>query len=297
MIASTAFAMIAFSIAMRRGAVAFHYGGPMTPAELAWYGRFDVVVTHDPLPPAQVDALHARGARLALYEWSVAFYETLANDWQKGLLQNGRALLNVRPLRGGSGASDANAFYYDPATPEHHVERARAIADKLRAFRYDGVFLDTTRFENVHPDAAREYGRRHPDIAYDAAFAKFMKALRAEVKVVVTNQGYRDAKHYLPYADYDVTESLITRDGQLRPRRDARDKWNSIDYVMRTMIVPVMKRYPRIRFVHLNYVPAVTPESVAPIVAIARKYGGEAFVALPSINAPPTTDVYFHAHP
>jgi hypothetical protein len=31
------------------------------------------VVTHDPLPRAQVEALHARGTKLLVYEWSVAF--------------------------------------------------------------------------------------------------------------------------------------------------------------------------------------------------------------------------------
>jgi hypothetical protein len=46
--------------AERRGAFAFHYGPPLTPRQLRWFSRFDVLVTHDPLPRAQVDAARAR---------------------------------------------------------------------------------------------------------------------------------------------------------------------------------------------------------------------------------------------
>jgi hypothetical protein len=75
----------------------------MTEAELAWCGRFDLVVTHDPLPPAQVRALHRQGTRLVLYEWAVAFYASLAkpDSWEASLLAARRGLLNERPLRGG----------------------------------------------------------------------------------------------------------------------------------------------------------------------------------------------------
>ncbi|HJQ36516.1 MAG TPA: hypothetical protein VKB93_05215, partial [Thermoanaerobaculia bacterium] len=66
-------------------AIAFHYATPLTPRELAWYSRFEVLVTHDPLPRAQVDALHARGTRLLLYEWAVAFYVSRATAFDRAL--------------------------------------------------------------------------------------------------------------------------------------------------------------------------------------------------------------------
>src|SRR5689334_1199094 len=91
--------------AQRRGSVAFHYGGALTAAQLEWCGRFDILVTHDPLPAAQVAALHQRGTRLALYEWAVAFYASLAKpgSWQASLLERHHGLLNDHPLRGGLG--------------------------------------------------------------------------------------------------------------------------------------------------------------------------------------------------
>lgn len=284
----------------RRGAVAFHYGPRLTPKQLAFLGRFDVLVTHDPLPAEQVTSLRKSGTKLVLYEWSVAFYRTLVQpgSWHASILGNRDALLNTHPLRGGVGAPDADAFYYDPASRAHEVERARALVRKLRAIRYDGVFLDTTTIESVHPDALAEYWRRHPKLEYDAAFSRFLANLRRELGdggVIITNQGYRAAEHYLPYVDYEITESLITRPGkngryELRPFNDPRDRWNSIDVIMRELIGPVKKQFPRVPFVHLNYGEG---DDVRKVLAIARRFGDDAFVASPDVTATLIDPVYF----
>src|ERR1043165_1900603 len=187
--------------AERRGTFAFHYRTPLTPPQLRWFSRFDQLVTHDPLPRAQVAALHARGTKLLVYEWSVAFYGTLANAWQRGLLQrHPEALLNRDGLRGGAGAAEAAVWYSDRANGEHRVERARAIARRLDEIGYDGVFLDTTTEESVHPAALAEFKSRHPGADYDHEFARFLANLRRELngKVIFTNQGYRKAAGYLP---------------------------------------------------------------------------------------------------
>ena len=268
----------------RRGSVAFHYGGALEKAQLEWLGRFDVLVTHDPLPAAQVKTLRAGGTRLALYEWSVAFYRSLVRrgSWQERLLRGRDPLLNAKPLRGHAGASDADAFYYDPALQSE--ERANAVAQRLREIGYDGVFLDTTTFESVHPEAQAEYRRRHPELSYDAAFSRFLAALREQGTLIITNQGYRDAEHYLPYADYDVTESLLTR-----PWHDESNRWNSVDFLMPELILKVAERYPRVRFVHLNY----DPERIETILATARLYDHDAFVAHPDVTRTAFSDLYF----
>ena len=291
--------------AERRGAVAFHYATPLTPRQLAWYSRFDVLVTHDPLPPAQVAQLHARGTKLVLYEWAVAFYASLATPWQKQWIADRRGLLHSYPLRGGVGAPNADAWYYDPASREHVEERPRLLAQKLRSIGYDGVFLDTTTAESVHAGALTEYRLRHPDLGYDASFARFMKNLRRELGakgVIITNQGYRAADSLLPWVDYDVSESLITQpvNGRyaMRPRKDARDPWKGIDFLMRKLIAPAKKKYPRVRFIHLNYVDALTGDAVEDIVGIARAHGDEAFVTVPSLAGEGRDDdAYFRAIP
>ncbi len=271
-----------------RGAMAFHYATPLTAAQLACYGRFDLLVTHDPLPRAQVETLHARGTRLLLYEWAVAFYPSITHS--------SLPVLNTQPLFGHLGSTTAGAMYYDPASREHAHDRAPALAARLRAIGYDGVFLDTTTHESVHPEALAEYERRHRETSYDVAFARFLRALRRELRggVVATNQGYRAAAQILPYVDVDVTESLITRPGRgLRPWNDPGDRWNSIAYLMHHLIAPAQRAYPRVRFVHLNYVDALTDDAIAPVVAIARLFDADAFVTVPSLVAPSTSNVYF----
>lgn len=272
--------------AAERGGIAFHYAKSLTPRELEWYARFEVLVTHDPLPREQVDALHRRGTKLVLYEWAVAFYGSLATPWQRALPSS--ALLNSRPLRGHLGAKDADAFYYDPAAREHESGRAEEIASRLRASGYDGVFLDTTTAESVHPDALREFRRRHPDVTYDEAFEDFLRNLRKSVAVIVTNQGYRAADRVLPYVDWDVTESLITRprDGRyvLRKWNAPKDRWNSVGFLMRNLIGPVQRKFPRVRFAHINYLDAADQQRIADIVAISRLYDAEPVVAMPDLG-------------
>lgn len=269
--------------AERRGAIAFHYARSLSPAELEWFSNFEILVTHDPLPRPQVDALHRRGTKLVLYEWAVAFYATLAGPWNRTA-----PILNRAPLRGHLGALDADAYYYDPATREHQQGRASMLARRVRTLGYDGLFLDTTTAASVHPDALAEYRRRHPDVDYDEAFGAFLANLRKSVPLIVTNQGYRSANHVLPFVDWDVSESLITRprDGKfvLRPWNDPNDAWNSIAYLMEHLIAPVRRRFPRVRFAHINYLDAADATRIAEIVAITHLFDAEPVVAHPTLT-------------
>jgi hypothetical protein len=287
----------------RRGAVAFHYGR-MSAEQVDWYGRFDILVTHDPLPLQQAATLRARGTRLVLYEWAVGFYGVLAKpgSWEHDMLADpARALLNVEPLHGHLASESADAWYYDPASDDHREGRAVALAKRIRAIGYDGVFLDLTTAVSVHPDAMTEFHRRHPGTSYDVAFRSFLARLRKELHdgLLITNQGYRNPQNYLPYADWDVSESLITtpRDGALRFRTwdDPNDPWNSSAYLFEHLIAPVKKQFPRVRFVHINYLDQVDRESAASIVAIARLFGDEAFVTTRDLEPTGTeiSDLYF----
>jgi hypothetical protein len=281
----------------RRGPFAFHYEPVLTEAQLAWYSRFELLVTHDPLPRAQVERLHAAGTKLLLYEWSVAFYDARATRWQRSLIGS-RQVLNETPLSGGTGSATAGAWYFDPAANGSASHRAADLVRRLRAAHYDGVFFDTTTVESVHPSARNEYERRHAGLSYDEAFARFLRELRRQWPAIAifTNQGFRSAEHYLPYADWDLTESLITHPGGdgfvLRPWNDEARPWQSIRFLMRALIEPAAQRYPRVRFGHLNYVSAPDPETILLAFSIARVFGGEAFVATPSIEGE-ESDVYF----
>jgi hypothetical protein len=129
------------------------------------------------------------------------------------------------------------------------------------------------------------------------AYAGFLKNLDAAKLIVVTNQGYRRADLVLPYVDRDVTESLITypRDGTfvLRPWNAPGDRWNSTAYLFRKLILPAQRKYPQVRFTHINYLSAFDAKKVEEIVAIARLYGNDAFIARTDITTPVETDLYF----
>lgn len=292
---SAAIVVTLSAAAERRGGVALHYASPLTARELEWYSRFEVLVTHDPLPRAQVDILQARGTKLVLYEWAVAFYPAVATAWHRALPPS--ALLNRHPLRGHLGAADADAFYYDPAATEHQVARANQLAARLKSIGYDGVFLDATTSHSVHPEALAEYRRRHPRWNYDRAYAAFLRNLRAAGVMIVTNQGYRSADRVLPFVAWDVTESLITQPRgtafALRPWNDADDPWNSTAHLFRKLITPAQRKYPRVRYAHINYVTSADAELIEEIVAIARLYDHHAYVAPPELNRVIETNLYF----
>lgn len=186
-----------------------------------------------------------RERKLLLYEWSVAFYESRATAWQRSLLDDCRDLLNNSPLTGWAGSGSAGAWYFDPTSPEHEFGRAEDVVRRLNATGYDGVFFDTTTVLNVHPAARREYEGRYPHIDYDLAFSRFLSQLRRRLPdaILFTNQAYRKAAYYLPFVNWDLTESLITfpDDGsyQLRPWNDHANPWNSIHFLMRVVIEPL----------------------------------------------------------
>src|SRR5687768_10215843 len=109
---------LALALPVLASSVAFHYGPALTQPQLDWFARFEVLVTHDPLPKEQVAELHRRGTKLALYEWSVATYA-----------RTRLPVLNEKPLRGFAGAEGLDAFYYDPTFA---LPRVRALTARLR---------------------------------------------------------------------------------------------------------------------------------------------------------------------
>lgn len=274
----------------RRGAFALHYGPPLTATELEWYGRFDILVTHDCLPADQVRALRRGGTKLFFYEWSVAFYATRAGEWEKSLIgTRSPALLNHTGLRGGVGASDIDAFYFDPTDKEARDMRATLLRERLVSCGYDGVFFDTIRFESVHPDAKAEYSRRHPGQAFDTAFALFLRVLKQRLgeRMIFTNQGFRDARNYLPFANWDLSESFVTYpcDGRfiVRPWNDPNDPWNSIRFILQQLSEPATRRYTRSRAAHLNYIDAPDRDVIHLVVATSHLFGAAGYVAGPTV--------------
>ena len=264
----------------KRGDFAFRYASKYTPEEMAWYSRFDVVVTGDFLPAEQVKELNAAGCRLLYYEWLVAFYQPAEgpeNSWEKMVLEEHREwLLNPdKGLLGHAGSKETPAYYFDPAVGDMCVSRVRHIIEKVREHGYAGVFFDTTGFGSVHPDAQAIFTARHPSAKYDYYIGRFLSALRRGARdiVIFTNQGYRNHRYYLPYADYDLTESYMTTAGgptgqvyvaekgpetvtetYVHPWYNAHNLWDSVSHYCRVLINdPLRANSYRTQIRHLNY--------------------------------------------
>jgi len=230
------------------------------------------------------------GTKLFFYEWSVAFYDANAarGSWERSLLRRSRALLNKVPLYGGVGSARSGAFYFDPADANALEGRARVLTARMHASGYDGIFFDTTRFESVHPRAKAEYLRRHPRLSYDVAFSRFLRRLDALGVLIFTNQGFQSPDHFLPFSDWDLSESLITypRDGQFvsRPWSDPRDPWNSSRFILEQLVEIPTRRFPNLRVAHLNYSDGPDRNAIHLVVAASWLFGAEGYVIAPELT-------------
>lgn len=273
--------------------VAFHYEAVFSAEAVRWYGRFSILVTGGILSPEQTAALKAAGLRLVAYDWSTAFYPGQAVQataaWRNTALGKGaRWLLNSSPVSGAS-AWGGPAYWYDFGARDMLSARAEHLAEAAGRYGYDGFFFDTLGFTQLPAAMQDEFRRRHPGMNYEQMQGEFLSQLRRCLpngKLIFTNQGYRNPDAYLPHADLDLSESYFTYlkpDGSTGFRRwyDKKAPWESILTPMQELIVPAQRRFPKVRFVHLNYAAggaATVRRAIWFSLACARLFGHQAYV-------------------
>lgn len=204
-------------IPLKRGDFAFRYHTPLTEEEMEWLSRFDIVVPGFFLPEEQIDQLHKAGSKLVHYVWLPAFNpdtsEAKKRNWGSILTEHPDWVLNAdNPLFGYAGPENAPAFYFDYASHGLRQWIVREIIEMTNDHNYDGIFFDTTSFQSVHPEAQEVFKERHPGDSYDRYVARVFALLKesAPSLILFPNQGFRSHPYYLPYADYDLTESYMT---------------------------------------------------------------------------------------
>lgn len=290
-----------------RGPVAFCYDAVFDTAALDWYAKFEFLVTGAILHPSETRKLLARGLRLIAYEWSSAFYPgdpASAHPAWQGEVQS-RAdqwLLQRQPSGGGAASPGKSALWYDFANPELCLRRAEHLATRLAANGYEGLFLDTLGFEQLPATMQQAFLSRHPRTDYNKAQADFLKALRAKLgprAIIFLNQGYRQASLFLPYANFDLTESYFTAvssQGTLfRPWHDLAVPWESIRTPMQQLVQPASLHFPQVRFVHLGYAAGTTEQVQRAILynfAAAKLWNHDAYLTSPQVS-PQMHDIYF----
>ena len=294
--------MLAMSVARvplsgppRNGGVAFHYQAHFAPRQLEWYTRFEILVTGSILSPHQTAALK-RGPKLVAYEWSSAFYQgdsvSAPLEWQKKVESQGqRWLLTDRPMTGNAAENGRLAQWYDFGSDDLINQRAAYLADCMVRAGYDGYFFDTIGEQCLPAEVLTAFKKRHPDVDYNERQGRFLKALRALLpagKLIFLNQGYRHAEHLLPYADLDLSESYFTflagNGTGFRPWHDPVRPWQSVKTPMENLIAPIVRKFPRVRFVHANYAAGATRDVARArrySLACARLFGQEAYTIVP----------------
>ena len=286
--------------------VAFHYQAHFAPRQLDWYTRFEVLVTGSILSAPQTAALK-RGPKLVAYEWSSAFYQgdpvSAPLEWQRSVEARGqRWLLTERPLTGASAENGRLAQWYDFGSDELINQRAAYLADRIVRAGYDGYFFDTVGDQCLPPEVLAAFKKRYPGMNYNQRQGEFLKALRSLLpagKLIFLNQGYRHADHLLPHADLDLSESYFTylqgAGTGFRPWHDPARPWESVRTPMENLIAPAMRKFPRVRMVHVNYATGAT-RAVARArrysLACARLFGQEAYTMVPGAPAAEEDDHY-----
>lgn len=262
----------------KRGSFAFYYAWSYTDEELAWFQRFEIVVPAAILPQSQIDRFHQAGSRLFFYVWATGLYidnaRSLApGSWEALVYKNRKSWL-LNPNRPDPGPDGWNhAYYYDPYQPSFQ----QAWVDRLDATRvssgYDGVFFDLVGSPSVPSKLLRTYNSRHPKTPYDRSLATILDNVSRTGSLVFTNQGYRTAEYYLPLADYDLTESLITSyawgqsvqiyvegQGLVERQETFYQPWLNLKAYLSDIQTKVNQYNPAVKILHLNYTnPAYQP--------------------------------------
>jgi len=109
----------------------------------------------------------------------------------------------------------------------------------------------------------------------------------------------RRNKVELPYADLDLSESYFTYlEGGgtgFRPWHDSARPWESVKTPMQNLVAPVLRAFPRVRMVHVNYAAGEAPRVARArrySLACARLFSQEAYTIVPGLPAAEEDDYY-----
>ncbi|MFN7923777.1 MAG: hypothetical protein U0Q16_26990 [Bryobacteraceae bacterium] len=292
-----------------RPVAAFHYAAIFSPREVEWYTRFEILVTGGILSREQTQALRRNGVKLVAYEWSSGYYAgdpvSAPLEWQRMVDRHAADwAITAKPVSGGAAENGKPAQWYDFASDELNEARARHLATRLADSGYDGYFFDTPGFEQLPPSAREAFHRKHPGADYNQRQGRFFAAVRKAIgapRILFLNQGFRQAEHFLPHADLDLSESYCTyldpqhRTG-FRPWHDAAKPWESVRTPIRELIEPALARFPRVRMVHANYSggePALAGRAHRYGWACARLFGHDAYLIAPGQAEAERDAIYF----
>ncbi len=154
-----------------------------------------------------------------IYEWMPAGYyypNGDNNEFMEWIYEN-RQTYTLNPdgpfiMCDGNECKD---FYFDLGKDELVSRRIQYLNSSLNTLGASGLFFDWAPGIYITQDEYRrilkEWRFRYPEKDYLEAVGDFYRKLKDRTNILmVTNQGFRNAKNVLPYTDYDLTESYAT---------------------------------------------------------------------------------------
>ncbi len=190
--------------------------------QIAWLSMFDMVELGSigDLPPIEmIQSLKASGVRyVLLYDWMPAGYHytdsTDDGPFMAWIYEN-RDTLTLNPAGPFPHCSLygwCEDYYFDLALDTLRSRRVDYLMHIMDSMDYDGMFFDWGGGAFIDYDeytfVRDTYYSRHPDYPYPRAVAEFYGELKAQSgRMVMTNQGFRNAEYILPEVDLDMTES------------------------------------------------------------------------------------------
>ncbi len=166
-----------------------------------------------------IDELIENGVKPVIYEWMPAGYYYINGEnnsfMETVYMKKDQYTLNpYGPFFMCSG--DCQDYYFDLMNSFFLQDRFNYLSEQLNSIGAYGLFFDWASGRYILQDEYRvilnSWNERHPEKSYLNAVGDFYRNLRSRFPdwIIVTNQGFRNAKNVLPFVDYDVTESYAT---------------------------------------------------------------------------------------
>ncbi len=190
-------------------------------ATMEWMSMFDMVEIGGigDLPDVStLQELRASGVRhILLYDWMPAGYHYLDGEDEPFMqwVYGNRDTLTLNPSGPFPHCAEygwCEEYYFDLAIDTLVAARVSYLSGVLDSLGYDGMLFDWGGGAFISSDdyafVRDTYYSRHPDYPYPEAVASFYRELKTFTgKLIVTNQGFRNARYILPEVDLDMTES------------------------------------------------------------------------------------------